>query len=124
METGRLYLDGTAIYGALDGVVRARLKMAMNGLVIVTLIIDEEGQPLGEAWAETLGLPAQGRGGQKLAEALEDAMAQELERADRRLLAHDERLTEALRRRVRNTCLDEIGKKPEVSVVISRLAEE
>lgn len=123
IETGRLYLDGTAIYGALDGVVRARLKLAMNGLVTVTLIIDEDGLPLGEAWADTLGLPETGRGGQSLVEALEQGLAGELDRADRRLLASDERLTEALRRRVRAVALDEIGKKPEVAVVISRLAD-
>jgi len=124
IETGRLYLDGSAIYGALDGVVRARMKMAMNGLVTVTLIIDEDGQPLGDAWAETMGLPPSGRGGQALAEALEQAMAQDLARADRKLLDNDTRLTEALKRRVRNTCLDEIGKKPEVIVIISRLADD
>jgi ribonuclease J len=124
IETGRLYLDGTAIYGAMDGVVRARLKLAMNGLVTVTLIIDEDGAPLGEAWADTLGLPETGRGGQTLVAALEQGLEQELSRADRRLLASDERLTEALRRRVRNVALDEIGKKPEVAVVISRLADD
>ena len=124
IETGRLYLDGTAIYGALDGVVRARLKMAMNGLVIVTLILDEDGLPLGEAWAEVQGLPDTGRGGQSLAQAIEQALAQDLDRAERKLLASDERLTEALKRRVRSVVLDEIGKKPEVSVVLSRLADE
>ena len=30
VDTGRLYLDGTAIYGAMDGVVRERIKMALN----------------------------------------------------------------------------------------------
>lgn len=124
VETGRLYLDGTAIYGAMDGVVRTRLRLAMNGLVTVTLIIDEDGAPLGDAWADTLGLPETGRGGQTLVAALEQGLEQELSRADRRLLANEERLTEALRRRVRNVALDEIGKKPEVAVVISRLADD
>ena len=123
IETGRLYLDGTTIYGALDGVIRQRLKLAMNGLVTVTLIIDEDGLPLGEAWADTLGLPEQGRSG-PLVETLEQGLAAELDRADRRLLASDERLTDALRRRVRSVALDEIGKKPEVAVVVSRLADE
>jgi ribonuclease J len=123
IETGRLYLDGTAIYGALDGVIRQRLKLAMNGLVTVTLIIDEQGLPLGDAWADIQGLPAQGRSGDLVA-ALEAALAAELDRADRRLLASDEQLTEALRRRVRAVALDEIGKKPEVAVVVSRLAED
>jgi ribonuclease J len=31
VETGRLYLDGTALIGALDGVVRDRIRMALNG---------------------------------------------------------------------------------------------
>lgn len=124
VDTGRLYLDGTAIYGALDGIVRARLKLAMNGLVTVTLIIDEDGQPLGDAWAEITGLPPTGRGGQPLAGAIEDALAQELERTGRKVLADDGKLTEALKRRARAACVDEIGKKPEVMVVISRLADD
>jgi ribonuclease J len=41
VETGRLYLDGTALIGALDGVVRDRIRMALNGLVTVTVILDE-----------------------------------------------------------------------------------
>jgi ribonuclease J len=123
IETGRLYLDGTAIYGALDGVIRQRLKLAMNGLVTVTLIIDEDGLPLGDAWADTQGLPEQGRDG-PLAAALEAGLVAELDRADRRLLASDDRLTEAIRRRVRQVSLEQIGKKPEVAVVVSRLAED
>lgn len=122
IETGRLYLDGTAIYGALDGVIRQRLRLAMNGLVTVTLIIDEDGLPLGEAWADLQGLPERGRDG-PLAEAVEGALAAELDRADRRLLGSDERLTEAIRRRVRQVALEQIGKKPEVSVVVSRLSD-
>jgi ribonuclease J len=33
IETGRLYLDGTVLIGALDGVIRDRIRMALNGLV-------------------------------------------------------------------------------------------
>lgn len=124
IETGRLYLDGTAVVGAMDGVIRARMKIALNGLVVVSLILDEDGAPLGEAWAELHGLPDQARGGQTLTQSLEQAMAQDLDRADRKLLASDEKLTEAIKRRVRSTCLDEIGKKPEVAVILSRLADE
>ena len=42
VETGRIYLDGTAKIGALDGVVRDRIRMALNGHVLVTLILDED----------------------------------------------------------------------------------
>ncbi|MCB1397382.1 MAG: ribonuclease J [Rhodobacteraceae bacterium] len=124
VDTGRLYLDGTAVYGALDGVVRERIKMALNGLVMVTLIIDEDGMPMGDAWADCQGLARQGRSGRALNEVIEDELAEELERAGRKVLASDSKLIETIKRRVRGTCVDEIGKKPEVTVVVSRLSDE
>jgi ribonuclease J len=57
VETGRLYLDGTVLIGALDGIVRDRVRMALRGKVAVSVIIDEDGRPLGGAWVETTGLP-------------------------------------------------------------------
>ncbi len=123
IQTGRLYLDGSAIYGAMDGVVRERLKLAMNGLVMVTLIIDEDGMPMGDAWADCMGLAREGRSGRPLADVIEAELSEELERTGKKILASDDRLIEAMRRRTRACCLDEIGKKPEVTVVVSRLAD-
>lgn len=123
VETGRVYLDGTAIYGAFDGVVRERIKMALNGLVVVTLILDENDEPLGEAWAECQGLARQGRSHRALNEVIEDELSEELESASRKVLSSDSRLMEAVKRRVRACCVDEIGKKPEVVTIISRLSE-
>ncbi|MFN3954949.1 MAG: ribonuclease J [Pararhodobacter sp.] len=123
VDAGRIYLDGSALYGALDGVVRERIRMALNGHVLVTLIIDEDGMPMGDPWADAQGLARTGRGGQPLNEIVEDELAEELERAGRKLLADDDKLIEVIKRRVRHCCLDEIGKKPEVTVVVSRLAD-
>ena len=66
IETGRTYLDGTVKVGALDGVVRDRIRMALNGHVTVTLIIDEDGEALGDPWCDTMGLPETGRSRQPL----------------------------------------------------------
>ncbi|MCC5999469.1 MAG: ribonuclease J, partial [Pararhodobacter sp.] len=123
VETGRLYLDGGAVYGALDGVVRERMRMALNGLVLVTLIIDEDGAPLGDPWADCQGLARSGRSRRPLGEAIEAELAEELARTGRKVLADDDKLIDVMKRRVRQCCLDEIGKKPEVTVVVSRLAE-
>ena len=57
IETGRVYLDGTVLVGAMDGVVRDRIRMALNGHALVTVLLDENDQPLGEAWVELMGLP-------------------------------------------------------------------
>ncbi|WP_414898169.1 ribonuclease J [Rhodovulum sp. YEN HP10] len=122
VETGRTYLDGSVQIGALDGIVRDRIRMALRGLVVVTAILDEEDEPLGEPWVELNGLPETGRSRAALSEVLEEDLDQFLRRADDKTLADDDKLEEAMRRIVRQTAQAEIGKKPEVIVVISRLS--
>ncbi|WP_170784233.1 ribonuclease J [Ruegeria lacuscaerulensis] len=121
VETGRTYLDGTVKVGALDGVVRDRIRMALNGHVTVTVILDEEDEPLGEPWCDTMGLPEIGSSRAALAEVLEEDLNQFLMRADAKTLRDDDKLEEAMRRIVRQTAKAEIGKKPEVTTVISRM---
>src|SRR5690606_38812946 len=71
IETGRLYLDGTVLIGAMDGVVRDRIRMALNGHVLVTVILDEHDEPMGEPWVELMGLTENGKGGRALNETME-----------------------------------------------------
>ena len=122
VETGRIYLDGTAKIGALDGVVRDRIRMALNGHVLVTLILDEDDELLGEPWAELKGLPETGSSNASLAELIEADVDQLVARSTAKVITVDDKLDEAVRRTVRQTCMSEIGKKPEVTCVISRLA--
>jgi ribonuclease J len=124
VETGRVYLDGTAMVGAMDGVVRDRIRMALNGHVTVTLILDETDSPMGEPWVETMGLAATGRGERPLVETMESDLDQVIGRLGRKVLADDTKLEEEIRRVVRQVSMEEIGKKPEVNVVISRLVAE
>lgn len=121
VETGRTYLDGRCLIGAMDGIVRDRIRMALNGHVLVTVIIDEDGEPLGEPWCELSGLPEVGRGKAPLVDVLEEDLDQFLGRAKGKTLRDDDKLETELKRLVRKTALDEIGKKPEVTVVVSRL---
>jgi ribonuclease J len=122
IETGRRYLDGSTQIGALDGIVRDRIRMALNGHVIVTVILEENGEPLGEPWCEVMGLPETGRSKAPLVEVLEQDLAQFLGRASDKTLVDDSKIEQELRKIARRSALDEIGKKPEVSVIISRLA--
>ena len=124
IETGRLYLDGSVIIPALGGVVRDRIRMALNGHVMVTLLLDENDEPLGEAWAELMGLPGIGKTGQALSDTIETELGDFLSRIEDRVLQDDEKLDEAVRRIVRQVAMEEIGKKPEVTVVVSRLQTE
>jgi ribonuclease J len=120
IETGRLYLDGSVLIGAMDGVVRDRIRMALNGHAMITLLLDENDEPLGEAWAELMGLPERGRNNAPLAETMEAELNEFLDRGGK-ALSDDDKLDEAVRRIVRQVAMEEIGKKPEVTVVVSRL---
>jgi len=122
VDTGRLYLDGSVKIGALDGIVRNRIRMALNGHVTVTLIVDEENEPLGEPWCEVLGLPEVGQSNAPLVEVLEEDLSQFLGRAGRKTMADDDKLESEIKRIVRKSTQDEIGKKPEVTIIISRMA--
>ena len=122
VETGRIYLDGAVKIGAMDGVVRDRIRMALNGHAMVTLIIDENGAALGDPWVEAMGLPEIGRSGAPLVETVEAGLARVVGSASRSTLADDDAIDTEMRRVVRNTANDEVGRKPEVTVVVSRLS--
>ncbi|MBO6790159.1 MAG: ribonuclease J [Dinoroseobacter sp.] len=124
VETGRVYLDGAALVGALDGVVRERIKMALNGHVAVVVIVDDEDEALDDAWVQVRGLPDTGSSGAPLQELVEDDIAALMGRADRKTVRSDEQLEGAVKRVARKTVMDEVGKKPEVTVLISRLVTE
>jgi len=122
IETGRTYLDGTVQIGALDGVVRDRIRMALNGHLLITLILDEEDEPIGAPWCELKGLPETGSSNAPLVDLLEEDLGQWLGRAAAKTLRDDDDVHEGLKRIARQTCLSEIGRKPEITIVISRLS--
>jgi ribonuclease J len=121
VETGRTYLDGNTQIGAMDGIIRDRIRMALNGHVIVTVLLDEDDEPLGDAWCELMGLTETGRSQAPLVDVLEADVTQFLGRAKAKTLSDDDKLEGDIRRIVRNSARDEIGKKPEVTVIVSRL---
>ncbi|MFN3210736.1 MAG: ribonuclease J [Roseovarius sp.] len=122
VETGRTYLDGSVKIGALDGIVRDRIRMALNGHVTVNVILDESDEPLGEPWCELMGLAETGVSRAPLVDVLEEDLSQFMGRAKPRTLSDDDMLEDGLRKAVRQSAQGEIGKKPEVTVIISRLS--
>ena len=122
IETGRTYLDGSVKVGAIDGIVRDRIRMAMNGQMIVTLIMDENDEPLGDPWVEISGLSETGRSNTSLVETVEADLAQFIGRADDKTLRDDVKLEKDLKNIARKSAMSEIGKKPEVIVIVSRLS--
>lgn len=121
VDTGRLYLDGTTKFGALDGIVRDRIKLAVNGIILVNIIFDENDDMLGEPWCEIRGLPDVGQSECNVIDVLEEDLSQYIGRSKPSVIQDDDKLEKDIKRIARQTALTEIGKKPEVSVIISRL---
>jgi ribonuclease J len=122
VETGRTYLDGSVQVGALDGVVRDRIRMALNGHMTITVLMDEQDEPLGDPWVDTMGLPEMGISKVTLTDVIEQDLSQWLGRAGAKTLRDDKALDEGLSKAARQSAQNEIGKKPEVTVVVSRLS--
>ena len=121
IETGRVYLDGSEKFGALDGIVRDRIKLAINGLIIVNIIIDENDEMLGEPWCEIRGLTDFGYSKCNFIDVLEEDLSQHIGRSSSDIIRDDDKLEKDITRIARQTALTEIGKKPEVSIIINRL---
>jgi ribonuclease J len=121
VETGRLYLDGSQLIGAMDGVVLARIRMALRGHVAVSVIIDEDGRPVGGAWVQATGLPDDPRLRDGLEGTLEREIGHIVARAKRAEIDDDDALEELVQRTCARICNDTIGRKPLCSVMISRL---
>ena len=121
IEVGRVYLDGSSKVTSTDGIVRDRIRMAVNGLVVVSVLLDENDDLIGDPWCETKGLPIVTNSNAPLVDCLEEDLSHLIGRIEPDVLLDNEQLEEVVRRGARHTCKSEIGKKPEVSVVISRL---
>ena len=125
VETGRVYLDGKTMVGALDGVIRARLKMARQGHAIIVLIMDEDGELIADPEVRLQGAPMDGAGWpQPLEEMVEVAVDEAMDAMSPKERRSDKQIEEVAAAACRRICDKRWGKKPEVTVVLVRLEEE
>ncbi|HKK36883.1 MAG TPA: ribonuclease J [Paracoccaceae bacterium] len=124
VETGLLYLDGETLIGALDGVVRTRLRLARQGLVICSLVVDETGDLLADPEIRIVGGPETAEDWPKpLEEMLYESVDDAIEGLPRKKRA-DADIEDAAARAIRRIAGRRWGKKPSVEVLITRLEDE
>lgn len=125
VETGRVYLDGTTPVGALDGVIRERLKLARQGLVVASVVIDDAGDLISDTEVRCFGAPKDGPGWTApLDEMLGEAVDLAIEDAPARSLRSDGGVEELAARAIRRVAGRLWGKRPVISVIVTRLEEE
>ncbi|MEM7508734.1 MAG: ribonuclease J [Pseudomonadota bacterium] len=124
VETGRVYLDGIAHVGAMDGVIRERLKMARQGHVVVTVVVDEDGDLIADPDVRCLGAPKDGDGwnaplDEMIAAAVDDA----IEAAPTKAKRADKNVEEIASRAARQVTQKHWGKRPVLTVIVTRLED-
>jgi len=124
IETGRVYLDGHAHVGALDGVIRDRLKMARQGHVTVSVVIDEDGDLLADPTVRATGAPKTGEGWPApLVEMIADEVDDALEDSPAKAKRTDGAVEDIVLRAVRRVTGKYWGKKPVTTALVTRLED-
>jgi ribonuclease J len=120
-----MYLDGKVQIGAFDGVVRERLKLARNGQVVVAVVVDADGVLIADPEVRCLGAPQQGHGWKaSLDEMIANAVDDAIEEASKKAKRSDSGLEQVITRAARNIAVRHWGKKPVMTVMITRLEDE
>lgn len=122
VETGRIYMDGSVEVGALEGVVRDRIKLAWNGHVAISIVVDEEGSLLADPGVVCTGAPRDGEGWEApLDEMIAEAVDHAIETAPVSARRSDGDLEQIVRRATRRVTMQYWGKRPITSVLVTRL---
>ncbi|MEM6623247.1 MAG: ribonuclease J [Pseudomonadota bacterium] len=122
IETGRTYLDGSTHVGALDGVIRERLKLARQGHVVVSVVVDEDGELVADPDVRCLGAPKDGPGWDApLDEMMAEAVDTAIEDAPLKTRRSDNGVEDIAGRAVRRVANRYWGKRPVVTVLLTRL---
>lgn len=115
-RVGRLVLDGDVILPADGTTINERRKLAINGVILVSLPVDRAGRLRGDPLVRALGVPVE--------EDRSDFLRDAADVAARAVTAgmDEEKLRETVRLAVRRCATVWTGKKPVVEVMVVRTA--
>ncbi|WP_102958609.1 ribonuclease J [Mangrovicella endophytica] len=120
VPVGRLYKDGTLIGTAEEMAISERRKLAFAGHIAVHVELTEKLELRHDPDVVTLGVPREDFDGEDFGELLVEAAAGAVESIPRNRRKDFETVREAARRAVRAAAADAWGKKPIVTVFVSR----
>jgi ribonuclease J len=116
--TGRLYRDADIVIGMGERALPERRKLAFTGIVSVAIAIDSRGEVAGDPVIEMMGLPAQTRRGEAIADVIADAVSEVLDGLSRPKRRDPEAVEQAVHRAVRAAANAVWGKKPACHVLV------
>ncbi|GMB81489.1 ribonuclease J [Shinella zoogloeoides] len=118
---GRIFKDGNLIGDYEEMGIGDRRKLAFVGHVAVSVLLDSRYDFMGDPEVEPLGLPQFDDEGEDMGDTLYDAVLGAVESIPRARRKDLEMVREAVRRAVRSTANEIWGKKPVVTVFLTKV---
>jgi ribonuclease J len=120
VPNGRIYKDGNLIGSEEAMGIRERRKLSFAGHVAVNVVLDERFELAGEADLIAIGVARSDEAGEEMEELMLDAAEGAVNSIPRVRRKDLDLVAEAVRRAVRNAANDAWGKKPIVTVFVTR----
>lgn len=117
---GRIYRDGKLIGDEQAMGIRDRRKLAYVGHVAVNVVLDEKYELAGDPDLVAIGVAAADASGEPMEELMVDAVVGAIDSIPRQRRKDLDMLSEAVRRAVRGAANEAWGKKPVVTVFVTR----
>jgi ribonuclease J len=119
VPVGRFFRDGRLLVPEADGPVRARRKLAVVGIVVVSFALSRRGELLGDLQAVIDGVPDETADGGDMIEVVLDAVDGTIRSIPGKNRKSPEMVGEAVRRAVRAAVNEAWGKKPICKVLVN-----
>lgn len=117
---GRIYKDGKLIGDDQAVGIRDRRKLSYVGHVAVNVVLDEKYEIAGDPDLVAVGVPATDASGEPIEDLMIDAAVGAIESIPRQRRKDIDALAESVRRAVRGAANEAWGKKPIVTVFVTR----
>ena len=121
VPVGRIFRDGNLLIGAEDMCIRERRKMAVVGVIVVSLVLSRNGKLLDDAEVVMEGVPTERPGGGAMEDMVLDVVEGTIDSIPPSRRRDVEVVREAVRRAVRSSVDQAWGKKSVVRVMVSSL---
>ncbi|WOI54542.1 ribonuclease J [Parvularcula sp. LCG005] len=120
VPSGRLYVDGKILLPQGDGVIRARRRLAEEGMIVVAVAIDGKSRLIAEPEVLLRGVPVEDNEGDELQPIVESAVNDALDRLPRAKMGSNRDIEMAVRRAIRTELMPRWGKRTDIAVIVLR----
>ena len=119
VPAGRINIDGKVLLPQGDGVIRQRRQLAEGGMIVVGVAYDGAKQ-VGAPSVLIRGVPKEDNDGDVLAEVIEGAVTEALDRLPKAKRGSNRDVEGAVRRAVRAELVPRWGKRGDINVLVQR----